>query len=421
MFIFNSCEEGSSPIGAEILPKDDFVAIGSIEDKNISSYTYYDNSVRSDNQSNSFLGTIYDPYFGLTTAGFVTQLRLQMPWDPDINAFAIDSVRLKLYLLDVKGDYDGVNYLRLSEIDEQLNIDSIYYSNKQVPLNGYVVPDIKLPKLKADSANYIEVEVSEEFGYHLLSDTSKLFHDNSRPDFRSYFKGLKFSLISEGDPLFLTLSLAPPDYLGGHVNYFTLYMTDGSGIPFEYQFILDAKSKNARFNTYSHDFTVASPEKRIMHIGDGVKDNLSYIQGLNGVFTRILLPELERIKKDPLMKDIAVNKARLIVPVYSDGDKYKASTMPTQLFLRYTTSTGEKYLVPDYNPNNTFFDGKIDTVAMVYKFNIATFAQGYLEDTKDIIKPELEVILSSGNTKNVILNANSTTTPIKFEFTYTKY
>lgn len=416
---FNSCEEPPATIGSDILPQNDFVNIESTDTISVFSYTMYEDSVRSDNSANSFMGAIYDPYFGLTTAEFVTQLRLSKRWDGQ--PFTIDSVKLNLIFLNVAGLNTGSYYLRLSEVAEQLYLDSTYYSNKQIPLTGYVVPDIRLPQLKADTLNYMEVVLPNEFGEYLTRDTSKLFHDNSRPDFRSYFKGLKFSLISSGDPVFITLSLVPPVNLGGYSNYFTLFMHDASGNPKQYYFIMDALSKNARFNLFSHDFDAASPEKKIQHINDPVRDTLSYIQGLNGVFTRILLPGLEKIKNDPSMAKIAVNKARLFVPVYTDGVLYTGSTIPSQLLLRYRTTAGLKYFVPDYNPNNNFFDGRIDTTNYICKFNIASFVQIYLEDTKNLIKPELEVFIPPGDTRNIILKANDSANPVKFELTYTRF
>ncbi len=414
-----SCEEPPSTIGSDILPQSDFVNIKSTDTISVYAYTLYEDSVRSDNPSTSFLGGIYDPYFGLTTTEFVTQLRLSKRWDG--LPFTIDSVKLNLQLLNVNGASGGVHYLRLSEIASQLYLDSTYYSNKQIPLTGYVVPDIRLPELKADTINYVEVNLPIEFGEYLTRDTTKLFHDNSRPDFRSFFKGLKFSLISPGDPVFLTLSLVPPVNLGGYSDYIVLFMHDEVGNPKQYYFIMDALSKNARFNLITHDFNTASPDKRIQHINEPVKDTLSYVQGLNGVFTKVIMPGLGKIKNDPSMSNIAVNKARLIVPVYTDGVLYKGSKMASQLFMRYRTTTGLKYYVPDYNPNNNFFDGKIDTTAYICKFNIASFVQAYLDDTNNLIQPEVEIFLPTGNTLNVILKANGSSTPVKFEFTYTRF
>ena len=97
-------------------------------------------------------------------------------------------------------------------------------------------------------------------------------------------------------------------------------------LPKNIPFILDAMNKNASFNRFSHDFSSASPGKKIQHINDGYRDTLSYLQYLNGVYTKISLPGSRKPEKSILLlKNIAVNKARLLVPVYFDGDLYKAS------------------------------------------------------------------------------------------------
>ena len=100
----------------------------------------------------------------------------------------------------------------------------------------------------------------------------------------------------------------------------------------------------------------------------------------------------------------------------------KHLTVPTQFFLRYKTKSGSKYYVPDYYIDSipSFFDGRLDSTAQVYNFNIPAFVQAYLEDATGNVKPELEIYQGSG-TKNVILKANKSKTPVKFEFTYTKF
>jgi hypothetical protein len=190
----------------------------------------------------------------------------------------------------------------------------------------------------------------------------------------------------------------------------------------DFLFVLDAINKNASFNRFSHNFNTASAGEKIEHINDGYRDTLSYLQYLNGVYTKITLSGLESLKNDPAFDNIAVNKARLTVPVYFDGNLYKASTVPSNLRLRYKTKSGYKYDVPDYNIDqyHIFFDGTIDTTANLYKFNIAAFVQGYLEDATGVIKPELELFQGAG-TRNVILKANNSKTPVKFELTYTKF
>jgi hypothetical protein len=218
------------------------------------------------------------------------------------------------------------------------------------------------------------------------------------------------------------LSLAQPATLGAYYNYFVLFMSDLSGGTKEFIFVLDATNKNAAYNRFRHNFNTADPDKKIQHINDGYKDTLSYLQYLNGVYTKVLLPGLATLKSDPAMKNIAVNKAKLTIPVQLDGSLYKASTIPPSLILRYRSKSGVKYVVPDYNVDefHAFFNGGLDTVANVYNFNIPAFVQGYLEDATGQVEPELEVFQGAG-TKNVILKANNSKTPVKFQFTYTKF
>jgi hypothetical protein len=421
MLFIVSCEGDPTKIGSELLPSSDFVLTKSIDTLSVRSYTMYDDSIRSDHPSVSYLGEIYDPYFGTTTAGFVTQIRLKPEWD-DLS-FTIDSVKLILNLLDVKikGDNDVIHSLKISEISEQIYTDKEYYSNKEVPLTGYSLDNIILPALKPDTINNLEIKLPISFGEYLTRDTARLFHNNNKPDFREFFKGLYFQMNSASDPLLVSLSLNYQN-TGYYNNYIVLFMHDEAAVQKTFYFILDAKNTNAAYNKISHDFTTADPAKRIQHINDGFRDTLSYLQYLNGVYTRIEIPGLETMKNNPAFDNIAINKARLSVPIHSDGDLYNLSNAPSNLYLRYTNAEGVKDMVPDFfvDQYHLFFDGQIDTLAGKYNFNLAGFVQKYLEDAANGIKPELE-IFQVGGTRNIILKTDKSKSPVKFELTYTKF
>jgi hypothetical protein len=233
-------------------------------------------------------------------------------------------------------------------------------------------------------------------------------------------------MSSSADPMLIALSLQPTSSTGLYNNFIALFMEDENKDKKEFLFILDAVNKNASFNIFSHDFSTATlgnkMENRNIVSKPGASDTLSYLQYLNGVYTKITMPGLESLKNDPAFKNIAVNKAKLTVPVYFDGVLYKPSTVPSQLVLRYKTKDGSKYVVPDYNIDmyHSFFDGRIDSTANLYKFNIAAFVQSYLDPKNESILPELEIYQGTG-TKNVILKANSSKTPVKLEFTYSRF
>jgi hypothetical protein len=422
IFIVSSCEEGPTKIGNGLLPGSDFVSINVTDTLSVRSFSLYNSSFRTDNPSGSYIGEIQDPFFGKTTSGLVSQIRLGSEWIHE--PFTIDSMKLIL-ALNATGGEGTTHTLRLSEIAKEIYTDSIYYSDQKVDTTGYGI-SLQLPELRTDSTNYIVLNVPPEFGVYLTRDTSKLFYNNNVPDFRSFFKGLYFRITSSTNPVLTAISLQPASSTGGYSNYFVLFMHDDLGVYKEHYFIIDAVNKNAAFNLSKHDFNTATRGSLLQHLNDtsfSNTDSLSYQQSLNGVYTLIRIPGLEKLKK----KNIAVNKARITIPFYSDEDIYKKAKLPTALILRYKTSDGSKYVVPDYSIGYSsdqeyhyFFNGTIDTVANVYTFNVPAFVQGYLRDATGNIKPELELFIGEG-TKNVILKTNKSKSPVKFDFTYTEF
>jgi hypothetical protein len=412
--ILYSCEEPPTMIGSGLLPGSDFLSIGSNGSLPVYSFTEYGDSVRSDNQTYSYLGAMYDPYFGETSSEFVTQLRLGATWTGDIAE--VDSVKLYLTFVNVSGSTDSEQTLKISEIAEELVADTPYYSNHPVQ-TIHEIAEMVLPVLKADTVNNIELRLPDDFGTYITRDLSKLFHSNSEPDFNSYFKGVYFRISSATKPLLLTTKLSAPGDYEYYKNFFALYYRNSSGVQNVFYFIMDARSGNVSINKYSHNFSAAEPDKMIKHINDGFKDTVSFLQCFNGAYTRLEIPGLAAYR-DSL--PLAVNKARIIVPVYLDNVIYTATTVPSQIYLKYRLSTGAQFIVPDYSINANFFDGSFNTTTRVYYFNVASFVQKYLEDTSASINPELEMFLPEGITSNVILRANGNSKPVKFELTFTK-
>ena len=433
----SSCEKGILKEGGDLLPKSDLVSISAIDTLHPFSYTMFDNAIRTDNPQISYLGQEFSPYFGTTKAGFVSQIRLNPAWDGSTH-FTVDSMKLILHILSVKGvTSDALHSISLYEISNQIYTDSAYYSTTPVPLTGIKVASIPLPALRSDTINNLELKIpnGQEFGNYLIRDTSQLFYNNNIPDFRAYFKGLYFQMDPSPDPYMISLSLLYDQVT--YYNYIVLSGHDDSGVAIEYSFNLDAKNKNAAFNVYSHDFTTATIGDKMVHRNTTYKDTLSYLQSLNGVYTLVSLPGLEKIKADPSFGKIAVNRAKLIVPIKFNSEnntKFISKSLPSVLFLRYKASNGTKYVVPDYSMsavdlNHAFFDGTLDSVNKVYNFNIPAYVQSYLNDDTGALTPEVEIFESSvtqsqstmENHHDAIFEANSSKTPVKFVFTYTKF
>jgi hypothetical protein len=411
----SSCEEKTTIIGIGLLPPGDFSSSMSTDTISVFSYTYSIDSVKSNNKSYSYLGGLYDPYFGTSMTAFVGQLRILKKFE-ETGVFVVDSVKLLMSIAGAKGVIGTTQQLSIYEIDELLYPDSAYYSNRDPHAVKLLAKEL-MPVVKKDSAQGLIVKLPAEMGEYLMRDPSKLYQDTLTSDFRSFFNGiyctmLPFTISKGADTDSLTLMALTFSQSEFIIRVY--YKTATSTTAIYYDFTINANS--ARYNLYSHDFTSAEPGKEIKHVDDNVKDSLSYQQGFNGVYTKIKIPALDSLKK---MMPLSVNKARLTIPAFLDDDIYTTTTLPTNIFLSYKAKDGIRYVVPDYLVNPAFFDGSFNATTKKYTFNLASFTQMYLEGNVPL--PELDLYFQEGEYKNVILKANHATAKVKFEFTYTRF
>jgi hypothetical protein len=85
-------------------------------------------------------------------------------------------------------------------------------------------------------------------------------------------------------PLLVSLSLVYN--LSTIYNFFIMYGHDADGASKQYAFNLDAISNNASYNRYSHDYSTATLGDKMAHKNTTYRDTLSYLQSLNGVYTK---------------------------------------------------------------------------------------------------------------------------------------
>ena len=112
-----SCEEQTS-IGVEVLPAGDLITTMNTIQGNIRSFTFSEDSIRTDEASKSLLGSFTDSVFGNTTIGFATQFRLYGFPEFGVNPKA-DSVKIYLYYRIVYGDTTTYQKFNVYELDRR--------------------------------------------------------------------------------------------------------------------------------------------------------------------------------------------------------------------------------------------------------------------------------------------------------------
>ena len=403
VFLFLSgCEEDPSRIGGSILPGADFQNVGATDTFSVRLTTEYIDTIRSEQPLTSFMGGFDDQVFGTTTTGFVTQLWLYESW-PNNGLKRIDSVTFYLNVVDLIGTMTGEGTLNVYETDELMDLDEIYYVNRDVPIKDLL---FSVPVTGITGDSLVAFTLPPSVGEALTRDTTMLFLSNDSADFRTLIKGLYFEYIPQVNDHMLKV-----DLLNGATSMVVHYMDADSASTF-YSFAVN--SKCIRYNRYLHDFLTADPDKKIGHISDGVIDSLSYIQSFQGVFTRVEIPGLEIFKT---MNNVGINKAELVFPAFVNDDYFpEERILSISLLARYINSDGLREMLPDYLVSASFFDGAYYSLDREYRINIVNFIQDYIDGVT--AEPVLELFLPQDNADNLILRSDSPDKPVKIEVVY---
>ena len=188
------CEEQSS-IGVEVLPDGDLIDIRNTIQQT-RSYTFSEDSIRTDESRNSLLGSFTDSLFGNTTIDFATQFRLFGFPDFRYNAKA-DSISLYLYYRIIYGDTITKQTFKVYELESSLDPDAIY--NQDVDLKSMAYDKILaeheyVPRVRLDSTTrdtfyqLIKIPLDISLAEKLISADSMDMINNDV--FLDYFKGL---------------------------------------------------------------------------------------------------------------------------------------------------------------------------------------------------------------------------------------
>ena len=424
-FIFTGCNEPGE-LGMELLPSTDLIEVKNLVERNsISSFTYREDSIRTDEPAKSLLGSFYDPVFGLTTINFATQFRLQGYPEYGTNP-VVDSVKLFLYYRLMYGDTVTPQRFRVYELESDLDIDQNYY--QYVDLKGMAYSKLLgetdyTPVIRLDSASQdtfyqlITIPLDVSLGEKLVNADSLQMVNNDV--FMEYFKGLYIeseAQIETGGSI-LTLEAASSGNFQGSalVVYYNNDENKSEETPDTMLNPYVITQFSARVNSIEHDYS-GTPFEANLNVDTG-EDSLIFVQATGGLKSKIYIDGLTSWK-DSL--NMAINKAELVFQVdtiVSEVDKYMP---PLQLLFTVLDEKGTEFLPMDYSFSAALYGGYLRS-DYTYRFNITQHMQQIIKGEAENHGFFLTTARKNSEANRVVLKGSNSQTGVKLVITYSKF
>jgi hypothetical protein len=374
--------------------------------------------LKTDKRSRYLCGSYIDPIFGKSSSEIFMNFRLTTT-NARFPSATLDSLVLMLQYDSIGhygGDFDnlGQQTWEVYRLNEAITQNQDYYSNSTFALGDLLATHSFTPNIY-DSVNvggtnrkaHLRIRIDNDLGLELLSPDSAIYENNNV--FKSALKGFcikpKANVNNSAIIRFLPAT---------SLTKLTMYYKDSSGVARTYEFLNDADAESVLSMQHNYNGT------RVLL--NSPLDTVSYVQGMNGVSTRIEFPFLDSLGK------IIVNKAELYF--YAAGEEDRNFPIPNQLFCLEKTSD-DKYLLIDDVTNSInrsglnpylIFGGTLtkDGDIRYYRMNISQFFQKLVDNRIDERALYIQTASVTDTARMLLVNEKGTALKAKLYLTYTK-
>lgn len=410
--LFGACKKAE--YGNPALLPSTLLIKGSLDqNQRMVAYSEAQDSVSSDETSVNLAGSMNDPLFGSTTAGFFAQMRLTGVNVDFGSSPTLDSVVLTLAYYNYYGDTVTPQKFTVYEVTEALSKDKDYVSNSTVAYDpGNIGFCTRLHHISdsvsvggVNKAPHLRIRLEENIGERLLSMSSAGYLQ-SDDTFLPQFQGL---YVTGEDNLSVgTGSIVYFDLLNLQSGL-TVYYNQGSSYTFGFT------DKSARINHFTHKFGNTEVSKQLA--GIAVDTARIYVQGACGTSARIFFPDLVRLSDSG---KVIINKAELVLKVASGtSDSYAPLS---KLLLARVDDDFKNQVVEDQYGGNAYFGGSYNPELKQYSFNLAKYAQGLINGEFSDKGLRLLASGSAVSAARTVLNGvNTAEGPIELTVVYTRY
>lgn len=389
LFILSSCQNTDS-IGLDVDPATEIT--GTFTDTTtVVSFTAKDDSMITNTLQKYPLGYFIDPIFGKTTANIAMSLTLDPPGLSFGTSPVLDSAVLVLYYAnEFYGDSTSNFQVDVHQLNNALSTSVQYFNNQPQSHGSSVIGSKRLRFSIKDSVKITEIVTGKP-------DIQVTKQPQMRIPINSNFVTTNFlnassTILSSNDLLnrsvkgfYLTINEAQSTGPGG-VAFFNL--TDSSRLEVYY------KSQNGTLtDTVLHKFPIVNNAVPVIadfkhdytgtaipaNLNSTSQQNITYVQGLAGLRTKIRFPHIEKLKN---LGNITINKAELIVSVVGGTDAFKPAS---RLIMYRTDIASQRQFIPDFSTEPAFsltdadFGGFYDPSKKHYRFQITSYIQDILK------------------------------------------
>jgi hypothetical protein len=402
LFLGVACKKKENTLGQNSIDQNELLSSATTDTFSITSFSYLNDSIISDNAPFGIIGSYHDPKFGMFNSELYTQFRLSglSPDFGDISGIVVDSFVLALEYVGSTSFYGetGDQTFEVFEIAEDLHIDSTYYSSdvKSHVGGDLVQPGKNVINLNPSNITVVDSDtIDSQIRIHL--DPAKAdallaeadagtgsFDDNDA--FLNYFKGLHIKTNNfgqnSGEGGVFYFNLTDP------ASKLTIYYTQ-AGEQKTYDFLIN--SSCADFNHVDIDNSMTNVATVI---NDTVSGQLEYYAQSFGARAVIRIPGLDNIPSNAI-----VHTATLILPVqHQTGSKYEPSS---DITVAITETEGDSQL---FGVGTASYS----TYTKSYEIDLRSYIQGLVSNATGNNGLILSPILYNTSAERIIFNGPNT-------------
>ena len=376
---FASCKKSPETIGNNLISDNDFIGIYHTDTVAINCHSYLD-SIGTKNVAYALLGSMSDPVFGLSQAGFCTQFHLSAEGQSFGEQPVMDSLVLQLCLSGYYGDTTTLQTVHAYMLTDSLSSYEDYNNLSEVPFepidqaNSFQFrphPRTKIHVVDNDTLTQpiIRIPLSADLGNYLMNLDAEAY---TKPDlFKELFKGLRLCCeppAGNGSVSYISLT-------NNSVTQLQLYYHDATTPENRMRYNFYVTTSDTYFNQITHDYSQGSPEfvSQVLEGDTTLGQQMIYTQTMGGVRTKITFPDFTHWTDTLEGAHIVINDAKIIIPAAVVDTAI--FTAPTTMVLVGFNADGTSSLLPDYLEGTNYFGGIYSSKTQSVTFRISEYLQ----------------------------------------------